>query len=379
MLKPVHHRREPFSVRDNTISTGSTYDTEPSKYSVHLGKSPIKSLPIRDIENFEKKNYSNFNRSPDKRFPQPVRSPNKHTSSLMRRHHIRQQTIINQETTNPETRNLVASASQPLITNTSDYVSSSLNSYETIQSKASTEHSTSSSDSNIKTADMELSNPQKILSEEQNVSSNKTRSDSEKDTTDGRTEKTAMTLEKSSTQANTSISRVPRDILSIKGKSYTLIGRIGKGGSSIVYRALDENNHMRAIKRVDLSEIDPKQAEDFKNEISHLEKLKGHERIIEIFGWEQKICSDGEYLFVVMECGEKDLGTLLKELSANNKGLTDNKIKFYWEEMLEAVQVIHREGIVHRDLKPGNFVIVGGRIKLIDFGIGKNFIYLFMK
>ena len=73
-----------------------------------------------------------------------------------------------------------------------------------------------------------------------------------------------------------------------------------------------------------------------------------------------------------MECGEKDLGTLLKDLSKDNKGLTDNKIKFYWEEMLEAVQVIHREGIVHRDLKPGNFVIVGGRIKLIDFGIGKN-------
>ena len=48
--------------------------------------------------------------------------------------------------------------------------------------------------------------------------------------------------------------------------------------------------------------------------------------------------------------------------------------------MLEAVQVIHREGIVHRDLKPGNFVIVGGRIKLIDFGIGKNMgpsLYLF--
>ena len=53
---------------------------------------------------------------------------------------------------------------------------------------------------------------------------------------------------------------------------------------------------------------------------------------IQIFGWEQKTSYDGEYLFVVMECGEKDLGTLLKELSAQNKGLTDNKIKFYWED-----------------------------------------------
>ena len=150
---------------------------------------------------------------------------------------------------------------------------------------------------------------------------------------------------------------------------------------------MDENNQIRAIKRVNLSEIDQKQAEDFKNEIHYLEKLKGNERIIELFGWEQKKDQDGEALYVVMEYGEKDLGKLLNELcgkSVKNVGssessskavqrreLTDNKIKFYWEEMLEAVQIIHQVGIVHRDLKPANFVIVGGKLKLIDFGIGK--------
>ena len=96
-----------------------------------------------------------------------------------------------------------------------------------------------------------------------------------------------------------------------------------------------------------------------------------------------------------MEYGEKDLGKLLNELcgktvknmassqsgssAGGQKELTDNKIKFYWEEMLEAVQVIHREGIVHRDLKPGNFVIVGGKIKLIDFGIGNIKDYVFIQ
>lgn len=39
--------------------------------------------------------------------------------------------------------------------------------------------------------------------------------------------------------------------------------------------------------------------------------------------------------------------------------------------MLEAVHVIHEEKIVHSDLKPANFVLVQGRIKLIDFGIAK--------
>ena len=37
--------------------------------------------------------------------------------------------------------------------------------------------------------------------------------------------------------------------------------------------------------------------------------------------------------------------------------------------MLEAVGVIHDEKIVHTDLKPANFVLVKGRLKLIDFGI----------
>ena len=91
-----------------------------------------------------------------------------------------------------------------------------------------------------------------------------------------------------------------------------------------------------------------------------------------------------------MEIGEKDLSKLLKEMAVQDReqnrsqsvcnssiarnrkrfGLTDAKTKFYWEEMLEAVQVIHGEGVVHSDLKPANFLIVGGTLKLIDFGIG---------
>lgn len=39
--------------------------------------------------------------------------------------------------------------------------------------------------------------------------------------------------------------------------------------------------------------------------------------------------------------------------------------------MLEAVQAVHRENVVHTDLKPANFVLVKGRLKIIDFGIAK--------
>jgi serine/threonine-protein kinase TTK/MPS1 len=37
--------------------------------------------------------------------------------------------------------------------------------------------------------------------------------------------------------------------------------------------------------------------------------------------------------------------------------------------MLECVQIVHDHKIIHTDLKPANFVLVGGMLKIIDFGI----------
>lgn len=39
--------------------------------------------------------------------------------------------------------------------------------------------------------------------------------------------------------------------------------------------------------------------------------------------------------------------------------------------MLECVNTIHHKNILHSDLKPANFILVKGRLKLIDFGIAK--------
>lgn len=79
---------------------------------------------------------------------------------------------------------------------------------------------------------------------------------------------------------------------------------------------------------------------------------------------------DRKKLFVVMEKGDTDLAALFK--NARKLGtITESMRKFYWEEMLQAVRVLHREGIIHSDLKPANFLLVAGHLKLIDFGIAK--------
>lgn len=69
-----------------------------------------------------------------------------------------------------------------------------------------------------------------------------------------------------------------------------------------------------------------------------------------------------------MERGEIDLDTIVRNLKAK-KNFTPAKLRFYWEQMLEAICQIHHNGIIHADIKPANFILVGGVLKVIDFGL----------
>lgn len=71
-----------------------------------------------------------------------------------------------------------------------------------------------------------------------------------------------------------------------------------------------------------------------------------------------------------MEMGDLDLNTLLRLRQNGEAARYDPAfVRFYWKEMLECLQAVHEYDIVHSDLKPANFVLVQGRLKLIDFGI----------
>lgn len=71
-----------------------------------------------------------------------------------------------------------------------------------------------------------------------------------------------------------------------------------------------------------------------------------------------------------MEMGELDMNTILNlRMKSEHAKLDINFVRYYWKEMLECLQAVHAYDIVHSDLKPHNFVLVQGRLKLIDFGI----------
>ena len=157
------------------------------------------------------------------------------------------------------------------------------------------------------------------------------------------------------------------DVIRVNGNSYSILKKIGSGGSSVVYQVLDEERNLKAIKRVDLSEAEESEAEGYLNEVRLLEKLQGRQRIIRLFEYEY--LRDSDLLFVVMERGETDLQHLLNTLGRN---MGDVKRKYWWIEMLEVVQEAHSADIIHQDLKPANFLIVEGKLKLIDFGIASH-------
>ncbi|KAG6655580.1 serine/threonine-protein kinase MPS1 isoform X1 [Carya illinoinensis] len=179
----------------------------------------------------------------------------------------------------------------------------------------------------------------------------------------------------------------------VNGKLYQRLGKIGSGGSSEVHKVISADCTIYALKKIKLKGRDYATAFGFCQEIQYLNKLKGKNNIIQLIDYEvtdkallQEVMNgcmsnkdgrvkDDGYIYMVLEYGEIDLAHMLsqkwKEMDGTNQTMDDNWLRFYWQQILQAVNTIHEERIVHSDLKPANFLLVKGFLKLIDFGIAK--------
>ena len=173
---------------------------------------------------------------------------------------------------------------------------------------------------------------------------------------------------------------------SVMGQQYQALRLLGEGGYSRVYEVFNDKNLLFALKVVNLRIVDPDEKEAYFSEIKFLELFSNSSRVVRIhghelveendFGAQRNIGSDdeddeeedtGQALMVLMERGETDLDLAIKGFKDQGR-LTVAKIKYFWEEMLEAVKVVHKKNVAHCDIKPGNFVLVNGQLKLIDLG-----------
>ncbi|CAH2067756.1 unnamed protein product [Thlaspi arvense] len=179
----------------------------------------------------------------------------------------------------------------------------------------------------------------------------------------------------------------------VNGKLYQRLGKIGSGGSSEVHKVISSDCTIYALKKIKLKGRDYATAYGFCQEIGYLKKLKGKNNIIQLVDYEvtdktllQEVLNgtminkdgrvkDDGFIYMVLEYGEIDLAHMLsqkwKEIEGSDRTIDENWLRFYWQQILQAVNTIHEERIVHSDLKPANFLLVRGFLKLIDFGIAK--------
>jgi len=82
------------------------------------------------------------------------------------------------------------------------------------------------------------------------------------------------------------VKKKKRSHFSINGKMYAARGKIGKGGSSDVYRVMAENDKIFALKRVNLEDCNEETVRGYKGEIDLLKKLENVDRVVRLFDWE---------------------------------------------------------------------------------------------
>jgi serine/threonine protein kinase len=146
---------------------------------------------------------------------------------------------------------------------------------------------------------------------------------------------------------------------------YRIIEELGRGGTSVVYRA----EHVRLARTAALKLLSPGLGEaDFSDRFlreSRLAASLDHPSIVPVYDAGEE---DG-LLYIAMACVE---GTDLKTLIAEEGRLPLRRALWILGQIASALDAAHARGLVHRDVKPAN-ILVGpeDRAFLSDFGTAK--------
>jgi serine/threonine protein kinase len=156
----------------------------------------------------------------------------------------------------------------------------------------------------------------------------------------------------------------------VNNNPYLALQKIGKGGSSKVYKVITPDAAIYALKRVDISKHQPGSVSCFINEIKLLRMFQTSDRIISLK--DSEVDAESQTISIVLELGDIDLRSLIEKNRSENEDVDPNFLRLMWQQMLEATQIAHNAKVIHGDLKPANFLFVRGTLKLIDFGIAKS-------
>ncbi len=151
------------------------------------------------------------------------------------------------------------------------------------------------------------------------------------------------------------------------GNRYEMIEKIGNGGMSTVYKAMDKVLKRNVAVKILRDEFttDEEFIKRFEAEAQSAARLT-HPNIVSIYD----VGVEGNLYYIVMELIQ---GKTLKEIIIEERG----PLPWKWSvnvaiQIASALEIAHRNNIVHRDIKPHNIIITeDGIAKVTDFGIAK--------
>lgn len=150
---------------------------------------------------------------------------------------------------------------------------------------------------------------------------------------------------------------------------YRVVRRLGLGGMAKVFEVVDQYDVHYAVKT---PTVDDEERRDdvlarFEREFKILSGFH-HPGIVRIHDYRPD-CAEHR-AFLVMELIDGD--TLEARLKMQGR-LPIKQAVAIARQILQVLAYCHERGIVHRDLTPGNvFLVPGGGVKVVDFGISKD-------
>ena len=158
--------------------------------------------------------------------------------------------------------------------------------------------------------------------------------------------------------------------MNLIGDRYTISNKLGQGGSSITYAAIDKKTSQQvAIKALSLTGLeDWKKIELFEREAKILQQLK-HQCIPQYIDYFQIETENDVYFYIVQQLAP---GQSLAHLISQGWIPDEKIVRDIAKQVLEILVYLQQltPPVIHRDIKPQNIIYQAdtGKLFLVDFG-----------
>ena len=158
-------------------------------------------------------------------------------------------------------------------------------------------------------------------------------------------------------------------IIKGKNKTYVISKTLGKGTFGKVKLAYNQENKNEKYACKILLKSNIKDEDDnlrCKREMDILKKMH-HVNVVRTY----EIISTETTFYIFMDFCSK--GELFNYIVVKQR-LSEKKSAFFYYQLINGIEYIHKKGVCHRDLKPENLLLTEkNKLKIIDFGLSNYF------